>query len=117
MARQFDVVVERDSEGFFVASVPALSGCHTQARSPGELVERIKEAIALFIDVQEAGLNESSLVGNQSVSAKSYLIKKAGEQISRLDSFPATQGQSCASDRSTLMETASLQTPRSRNER
>ena len=32
MARQFDVVVERGSDGFFVASVPALAGCHTQAR-------------------------------------------------------------------------------------
>ena len=67
MARQFDVVVERDSEGFFVASVPALSGCHTQARSPGELTERIKEAIALWLDVQDAGLDEIDLVGDQSV--------------------------------------------------
>lgn len=67
MARPFDVVVERDSEGFFVASVPALSGCHTQARSPGELMERIKEAIALWLDVQETGLDEIGLVGDQSI--------------------------------------------------
>ena len=67
MARQFDVVVERDSEGFFVASVPALSGCHTQARSPGELMDRIKEAIALCLDAQEAGLDEINLGGDQSV--------------------------------------------------
>jgi len=33
MSRQFDVFVERDSEGFFVATVPALPGCHTQAKS------------------------------------------------------------------------------------
>ncbi|MEY4352442.1 MAG: hypothetical protein RLZZ609_683 [Cyanobacteriota bacterium] len=39
------VVVEKDSEGFFDASVPALSGCHTQARSLDELMERIKEGI------------------------------------------------------------------------
>lgn len=45
MAREFDVVVEKDSEGFFVASVPALSGCHTQARSLYELMVRVKEAI------------------------------------------------------------------------
>jgi hypothetical protein len=45
MAKQFDVVVEKDSEGFFDASVPALSGCHTQARSLDELMERIKEGI------------------------------------------------------------------------
>ena len=53
MARQFDVVVEKDSDGFFVASVPALSGCHTQARSLDEMMERIKEAIKLCLEVQE----------------------------------------------------------------
>ena len=47
MARQFDVVVEKDSEGFFVASVPALAGCHIQARSLDELMVRVKEAIEL----------------------------------------------------------------------
>jgi len=67
MARQFDVVVERDSEEFFVASVPALAGCHTQARSLDQLMERIKEAIALCLDVQETGLDEIDIVGDQSV--------------------------------------------------
>ena len=47
MTKQFDVVVEQDSEGFYVASVPALPGCHTQARSLDLLMERIKEAIEL----------------------------------------------------------------------
>ena len=42
MTKQFDVVVERDSEGYFVASVPALPGCHTQAKSLDELMSRIR---------------------------------------------------------------------------
>jgi predicted RNase H-like HicB family nuclease len=50
--REYDVVVERDGEGFYVASVPALPGCHTQARSLGDLMERIKEAIELCLEVQ-----------------------------------------------------------------
>ena len=33
MAHEFDVIVERDSEGYYVASVPALPCCHTQAKS------------------------------------------------------------------------------------
>ena len=45
MAHQFDVVIERDSEGYYVASVPQLAGCHTQARSLDEVTERIREAI------------------------------------------------------------------------
>jgi len=47
---QFDVVVEMDSEGYFVATVPALHGCHTQAKSLDQLMERIKEAIELCLE-------------------------------------------------------------------
>lgn len=46
---QFDVVVEKDREGYFVATVPALHGCHTQAKSLDQLMERIKEAIELCL--------------------------------------------------------------------
>jgi predicted RNase H-like HicB family nuclease len=50
--REYDVVVERDGDGYYVASVPALPGCHTQARSLDELMERIKEAIELCLEVE-----------------------------------------------------------------
>ena len=50
--REYDVVVERDGEGYYVASVPALPGCHTQARSLDELMERVKEAIELCLEVE-----------------------------------------------------------------
>jgi predicted RNA binding protein YcfA (HicA-like mRNA interferase family) len=45
MPRQFDVVIERDAEGYYVASVPQVPGCHTQARSLDEINERVREAI------------------------------------------------------------------------
>ncbi len=50
MTREFNVIVERDSEGYYVASVPALPGCHTQAKSLDDLMERVKEAIELCLD-------------------------------------------------------------------
>ncbi|GDY21158.1 hypothetical protein LBMAG56_25040 [Verrucomicrobiota bacterium] len=50
MRRDCNVVTERDSEGFYVASVPGLPGCHTQARSLDKLLTRIKEAIELCLD-------------------------------------------------------------------
>ena len=68
MARQFDVVAEKDSEGFFVASVPALSGCHTQARSLDELMDRIKEAIELCLEVNEEDIEQLDFVGVQRVT-------------------------------------------------
>ena len=45
--QQFDVVIERDEEGYYVASVPQLPGCHTQAKSLDAVMERIREAIEL----------------------------------------------------------------------
>ena len=52
MPREYTVVIEQDEEGYFVASVPALPGCHTQARSLDELEDRVKEAIRLCLEVQ-----------------------------------------------------------------
>ena len=51
MSREFNVIIERDADGYFVASVPNLAGCHTQARSLDELMERIKEAILLCLAI------------------------------------------------------------------
>jgi predicted RNase H-like HicB family nuclease len=51
MSRNFHVIFERDPEGGYNAWVPALPGCHTQARSVDELSERIKEAIELYLKV------------------------------------------------------------------
>ena len=48
---EFNVIIERDSEGFFIASVPELQGCHTQAKSLDVLMERIREAIQLCLEV------------------------------------------------------------------
>ena len=49
--RQYNVVIEQDKEGYYVASVPELPGCHTQARSLDKLVDRIREAIELYVEV------------------------------------------------------------------
>jgi len=68
MTQEFDVVVEKDSEGFFVATVPALPGCHTQARSLDELMLRVKEAIELCLEVQGTPLQRLDFVGVQRVT-------------------------------------------------
>lgn len=67
MKRKFNVVIERDSEGWLVASVPSLQGCHTQARSFDELDARIREAIALCLE-DEIDFEPAEFVGVQQVS-------------------------------------------------
>ena len=69
MTHQYDVVVERDSAGYFVASVPALPGCHTQAKSLDDLMVRIREAIELCIEVNGDSIEPLDVVGIQRVAA------------------------------------------------
>jgi predicted RNase H-like HicB family nuclease len=64
--QEFHVVVERDSDGWYVASVPALRGCHTQAKSLDVLMKRIREAIALCLEVEKPTANE--FIGVQRVA-------------------------------------------------
>ena len=66
MTREFNVVIEKDEAGYFVASVPALKGCHTQAKSLDVLMRRIREAIELCLEVEEPISNE--IVGVQRVA-------------------------------------------------
>ena len=68
MAREFDVVVEQDEAGYYVASVPAIPGCHTQARSLDQLMERIREAIALCLETDVVPEERLNFVGVQRVT-------------------------------------------------
>ncbi|MGB0768829.1 MAG: type II toxin-antitoxin system HicB family antitoxin [Phycisphaeraceae bacterium] len=65
MSREFDIVIERDSEGYYVASVPGLPGCHTQAKSLDELMERITEAITLCLESDGSDPDTLEFVGIQ----------------------------------------------------
>jgi predicted RNase H-like HicB family nuclease len=50
----FTVVIEQVEDGYYVATVPALHGCYTQARTLEELAPRIREVIALCLTEQRA---------------------------------------------------------------
>jgi len=53
--RKFTVVIERDEEGYFVATVPALRGCHTQAKNLDTLMKRVREVIELCFALHPSG--------------------------------------------------------------
>ena len=65
MKREFHVIIERDSAGHLVASVPELRGCHTQAKSLDVLMKRVKEAIELCLEVEAT--TPTQFVGLQTV--------------------------------------------------
>ena len=47
---KFKVLVEKDENGYYVADVPELQGCHTQAKDKKELMKRVKEVIELCLE-------------------------------------------------------------------
>lgn len=70
MQKEFNIIIEQDEDGFFVASVPELHGCHTQAKSLDALMKRIKEAIELCVEVEELRANSSRFVGIQRMTVE-----------------------------------------------
>jgi predicted RNase H-like HicB family nuclease len=67
VTRDYSVVVERDEDGWYVASVLTLPGCHTQARSLDELMIRIREAIEVRLETGDTP-TPLEFVGVQRVS-------------------------------------------------
>ena len=68
LPRQFDVVIERDEEGYYVASVPQLPGCHTQAKSLDEVTQRIREAVELCLEVDGGPKQTLEFIGIQRIT-------------------------------------------------
>lgn len=67
---RFPVVVERDEDGFYVGTVPALKGCHTQARTLAELDKRLKEAVKLCLEAGERPLKRNDFVGVHQIEVR-----------------------------------------------
>ena len=68
--RTYNVIIERDEDGMYVADVPDLRGCHTQARSLDELMERVREAISLCAESEDEIDVASEFIGVQRVTVE-----------------------------------------------
>jgi len=67
MSRKFNVIIEKDEDGYFVGLVPELPGCHTQAKSLDVLQKRLKEAIQLYLEVETDIPENLEFVGIQQI--------------------------------------------------
>ncbi len=66
--RKFTVLIEKDEGGYYVASVPALRGCHTQAKNLDTLMKRVREVIELCLEGDDGEVDSLELVGVQQVT-------------------------------------------------
>ena len=65
----FNVIVEQDEDGYYVASVVELPGCHTQAKKLDRLNQRVREAIEGYLRVAQPE-HGSEFVGTQQVKLR-----------------------------------------------
>lgn len=63
----FDVVVQKDESGGYVAFVPSLPGCHTQGDTLEELMKNVEEAIELYLETLGEDEKSEALRAAQSI--------------------------------------------------
>ena len=68
MGKEFTVIIEQEGEGYYIAEVPEFKGCHTQAKSLDTLMERVREAIQLCLEVYGKKYPVTHLVGVQKIA-------------------------------------------------
>ncbi len=52
-SQTFTILIEQDEDNYYVATVPALKSCYTQAKTLTELYPRIKEVIELCLEEEK----------------------------------------------------------------
>ena len=64
----YAVVIEQDEDGMYIAKVPDIAGCHTQAKTIPELMTRITEAIQLCVAEYKDNIIPLNFIGLQQVT-------------------------------------------------
>ena len=67
MEKTFDVLIEQDEDGIYVAKVPEIDGCYTQGKTLQEVVDRIKEAIEVCLEADKEDVKPLKFIGIQRV--------------------------------------------------
>ncbi len=66
----FNVIVEEGQDGYLIAEVVGLPGCHTQAKTHDELLRRTKEAIKLYLKAKKRQEPLPRFIGLQQVEVE-----------------------------------------------
>ncbi len=66
----FNVLIEQDEDGIYVARVPEIEGCYTQGKTLQEVLERIKEAIEVCLEADKEKINPMRFIGIQRVQVE-----------------------------------------------
>ncbi|KHO53942.1 MAG: hypothetical protein QT09_C0008G0045 [archaeon GW2011_AR18] len=64
------VLIEQGEDGYLISSVVELPGCHTQAKTLDQLMERTKEVIQLYLKCKDPVDTEVKFIGLQKVEVE-----------------------------------------------
>lgn len=70
----FNVLIEQDTDGIYIAKVPDIEGCYTQGKSLNEVLERIKEAIEVCLEADKENIVPMKFIGIQRVQVKNPIF-------------------------------------------
>lgn len=76
MARKFTVIIEKDNDGWLVSEVVELPGCHTQAKTLDQLIERTKEAIDAYLEDEKEPIVFPEFIHVPEVEEMKMIIKR-----------------------------------------
>lgn len=81
----YTVAYERDEDGWWVAYVPAIPGCHTQGRTIDQARRRIREALGLWVDDADTAvlIDDVRLPANVSRTLEEYREAKGQAERER----------------------------------
>lgn len=65
---EYTVIIEQDESGYYVAEVPEIKSCYTQAKSLDELMKRIREVMQLCLEEESPRPKGTRFIGVQRVS-------------------------------------------------
>jgi predicted RNase H-like HicB family nuclease len=63
----FTVLIEKGEDDFYIATVPDIPGCYTQAKTIGQVMDRIKEAIEVCLEADKEEIEPLKFVGVQQI--------------------------------------------------
>ena len=70
MTQTFTVIIEQGEDGHLISDVVELPGCHTQAKTYDELLERTREAIELYLEVKGVPTEKTKFLSLQKIEVE-----------------------------------------------
>jgi len=67
MTKKYTVLIEKDEDNWYISEVVELPGCHTQAKTIDQLMERTKEAIQAYLGTNKKPEIQEQFVGIQQI--------------------------------------------------